>query len=71
MIACYIFGRWFPTKVPHTHLTDLRIPLGHGEIILMVDVPRHLLREVEQVTRRHHPEAEVGGIGWTSPTLDL
>jgi len=69
MLGSYISGRWFAIKIPHTHLTDLRVPLAHGEIVLMVDVPRNRVREVEQLVSRHHPEAEVGGVGWTSPAL--
>lgn len=67
MLASYAFGHWFFTKIPHTHLSDLRVPLEHGEVVLMVDVPRDRLRETEQVVSRRHPEAEMGGVGWTSP----
>ena len=69
MIGSYLFGRWFAIKVPHTHLSDMRVPLGHGEIVLMVDVAKEHVREVEQLVSRHHPEAEVGGVGWTSLIL--
>jgi len=69
MLGSYISGRWFAIKVPHTHLTDLRAPLAHGEVVLMVHVPKAKVREVERLVSRHHPEAEVGGVGWTSPIL--
>jgi len=69
MLGSYVAGRWFAVKVPHTHLTDLRVPLAHGEIVLMVDVPRNRVREVEQLVHRHHPEAEMGGVGWTNSVL--
>jgi hypothetical protein len=69
MLGSYLFGRWFAVKVPHTHLTDLRVPLAHGEVVLMVDVPKDRVRKVEQLVSRHHPGAHVGGIGWASPIL--
>jgi len=69
MLGSYIFGRWFAIKVPHTHLSDMRVPLVHGEIVLMVDVAKDRVREVEQLVSRHHPEAAIGGVGWTSPIL--
>jgi len=69
MLGSYLFGRWFAIKVPHTHLSDMRVPIGHGEVVLMVDVAKERVREIEQVVSRHHPEAEVGGVGWTSPIL--
>jgi hypothetical protein len=69
MLGSYLFGRWFAIKVPHTHLSDMRVPLGHGEIVLMVDVAKERVREVERLVSRHHPETEVGGVGWSSPIL--
>jgi len=69
MIGSYSLGRWFAIKVPHTHLSDMRVPLAHGEVVLAVGVPKERVREVEQLVSRHHPEAEVGGVGWTSPIL--
>jgi hypothetical protein len=69
MLGSYVSGWWFSIKVPHTHLTDMRVPLAHGEVVLMVDVPRNRIREIEQLVSRQHPEADVGGVGWTSPIL--
>lgn len=69
MLGAYVFGRWFAIKVPHTRLSDMRVPLAHGEVVLMVDVPKERVREIDLLVGRHHPEAGVGGVGWTSPTL--
>jgi hypothetical protein len=69
MGGAFVVGRWFSVKVPHTHLADMRVPLAHGEVVLMVDVPRERIGDVEELVRRHHPEAHVGGIGSTSPIL--
>jgi len=33
-------------------------------VVLLVDVPRRRVREVEALIG-HHPEASIGGVGWT------
>lgn len=35
----------------------------------MIDVPRARVRETEQSVSRHHPEADLGGVGWTITAL--
>ncbi len=69
MIATFLVGNHFAASLPHTHLGDLQVPFKHGEILLMVDVDRNRVREVEQLVTRRHPEAEVSGIGWTIHAL--
>jgi len=70
MLGAYVFGRWFAIKVHHAHLSAMRVPLAHGEVVLMVDVPKERVREIDLLVGCHHPEAGVGGgVGWTSPTL--
>lgn len=64
-IASLVIGQRFAAKVPHVHLSELRVPFAHGEVLLLVDVPRSRVREIEQLVSRHHPEAGVGGVGWT------
>jgi hypothetical protein len=64
-IAAVILGQRFAVKVPHVHLSEMRVPFAHGEVILLVDVPRTRVCEIEQLVSRHHPEAGVGGVGWT------
>ena len=65
MVLTFFVGQRFAVSVPHGHLSDLSVPLKHGEIVLMVDVPKSRLREIEQLVSRHHPEAGFGGVGWT------
>ena len=64
-IVAVVLGDLFAVKVPHVHLSEMRVPLNHGEVVLLVDVPRDRLLEIEQLVSRHHPEAGVGGVGWT------
>jgi len=55
----------FAVRLSHAHLADLRVPLEHGEVVLLVDVPFHRVREIEHLVAERHPEVGVGGVGWT------
>ncbi len=65
MLATFIAGKRFAVALPHAHLTDLRVPLEHGEVVLLVDVPSWRVREIEHLIAERHPETGVGGVGWT------
>jgi hypothetical protein len=64
MAATFVTGERFAASLPHTHLDELRVPLGHGEVVVMVDVSADRVRDVEQLLSRLHPEVGVGGVGW-------
>jgi hypothetical protein len=40
--------------------------MEQGEFLMMVDVPRRRVEEIEQIVKKHHPEAECEG---TEPTI--
>jgi hypothetical protein len=63
-VANVYLGYRFAQQVPHTHVEDCQTPLRHGEILLLVDVPRWRISEVERRLRAGHPEVEIGGVGW-------
>jgi hypothetical protein len=65
MLATFIAGELFVVFVPDVHLSEFSDALSHGEILLMVDVAKNQVAEVENLVHRHHPEAVVGGVGWT------
>jgi len=65
MVATFIAGERFAVKLPHAHLADLRVPLEHGEVVLLVDVPVQRVREIEHLVAERHPATGVGGVGWT------
>jgi hypothetical protein len=55
----------FPRPAQARRVVDeQRIPLRHGEVVVMVDVPADRVHEVEGMVSRQHPEAGVGGVGW-------
>jgi Flp pilus assembly protein TadB len=70
MLATLIAGVLF-TRVPNTHLDEFRDALAHGEVLLMVDVPLPRVSDVEYRIHRKHPEATVGGVGWTVDALKV
>lgn len=43
MLITFIIGQQFVMRLPDDHLTEFTDALSHGEILLMVDVPLHLL----------------------------
>jgi hypothetical protein len=71
MAGTFVAGERFAVKLPHAHLADLRIPLEHGEVGLLVDVPFRRVREIEHLVAERHPETGVGGVGWTIEALGV
>ena len=71
MLVTFLLGQRFTSKIPNVHLEEFRSAIKHGEILLMVDVPKSKVDNVEEIVHYHHPEAVVGGIGWTSNILQL
>lgn len=65
MVASFTAGALFALRLPATHLDEFHEALRHGELLLMVDVSRDCVEDVEELMRRRHPEAVAGGSGWT------
>jgi hypothetical protein len=65
MIVTFVSGALFALRTPSTHLDEFRAALHHGEILLMVDVTRDCMEDVEEYMRRLHPDAVTGGSAWT------
>ena len=70
MVANFLAGLYF-TSLPNTHLGEFRDALGHGEVLLMVDVPENQVALVEHRVHHQHPEAAVGGVGWGTQAFGL
>lgn len=71
MALTFAAGALFALRIPDTHLDEFRGALSHGEVLLMVDVPHTRVAAVEEIMRRHHPEAVPGGTGWTIGALGI
>ena len=71
MLVTFIAAEQFVVKVPDVHLTEFTDALSHGEVLLMVDVPRHIVAEIENYIHHRHPEAVIGGVGWTLDAFEM
>lgn len=59
------------THLPNTHLREFSAALRHGELVLMVSVPRERVAEIEDRVHSHYPAAALGGVGWSSDFLHV
>lgn len=70
-VAALASGVLFALRVPNVHLDEFRGALAHCEILLMVDVPRRRVAEIEALAERQHPEVIMGGASWTLERLGI
>ena len=71
MLTSFYAGFRFATSMPNTHLGELKSAIRHGEILLMLDVPKRRVREIERLVSHTHPEAAAGGVSWSTPAWQL
>jgi hypothetical protein len=71
MALTFFAGEQFAVKIPDVQLTEFTDALSHGEVLLMVDVPRHQVADIEDHVHHRHPEASVGGVGWTLNAFNM
>ncbi len=71
MALSFVAGEWFTTHLPNVRLSEFREALAHDEVLLMVDVPVWRVPEIEDRIHAHHPEAAIGGVGWTIEGLGV
>jgi len=67
------FGAWMSTMVgvdlPNTRIEKFEAAIAKGELLMMVDVPRERVEEIEELVRSHHPEVDVSGADPTIPAF--
>jgi uncharacterized membrane protein len=60
------FGAWMSSMVgiglPSSRIEKFETAIGRGELLLMIDVPRDRVAEIEELVKRHHPESELEGL---------
>jgi hypothetical protein len=71
MGTTFYLGYYFVRHIPHAHMQECQTALRHGEILLLVDVPRWRQAAIEKAMRKQHPEIEIGGVGWTLDGLGI
>ena len=59
-------GAWMASMVgiglPSGRLQKFESAIQSGQLLMMIDVPRARIQEIEAVVRRHHPEAQLEGL---------
>ena len=68
MLASFLAGERF-THLPDVQMAEFRDALRHGETLLMVDVPRERVTEIEHRVTGRHPEAVAVGTRWHTDLL--
>ena len=71
MLISFILGDFFASYVPRVHLGQFEDALSHGEVLLMVDVPKSRVVEIENRVHAHHPYVIDGGSSWTIQSLGI
>lgn len=64
MLITFIAGERFAVYLPDVNLAEFSDALSHGEILLMVDVPKKRVAELERFVHHKHPDAIIGGVSW-------
>lgn len=47
--------------VPNTQIEKFEDAIEKGEILMMVDIPKERVEEIEALIQQHHPDADMGG----------
>ena len=47
--------------VPNSQIEKFEGAIEKGEVLMMVDIPKERVEEIEALVQQHHPEADVGG----------
>jgi hypothetical protein len=64
------FGALMSTMIgvsaPNSRLKQFEDAVNEGEILMLVDVPKTRVEEIEAMVKQHHPDADIKG---TEPTI--
>ena len=68
-----LFGAWSSSmigiSIPSPRLTRFQTAIASGQVLLMVDLPRLRVAEIEALLERAHPEARFAGVERLAPAL--
>lgn len=62
-------GSMVGVSVPSTRLKQFEAAVKAGEILVLIDVKRDRVDEIEELVKKHHPEAEIKGTEPHLPTF--
>jgi hypothetical protein len=58
-------GAWWSSMIGastgNRRIKDFEAAIERGEFLMMVDVPKERVEEIEELVKKHHPEAECEG----------
>lgn len=67
------FGAWASSMMgvstPNSHLQQFEEAIAQGQILVLVETEADRVEEIQQLVRRHHPEADIKGTQDTLPPL--
>jgi hypothetical protein len=55
--------------MPNSRLTGFQEAVQGGQILMLADVPKARVEEIEGLIRKHHPEADIAGAEPTIPAF--
>jgi hypothetical protein len=59
------FGAWVSSMIgvnlPNREIKAYEEAVKSGAVLMMVDVPKERVHEIERLIQEHHPEAQIGG----------
>ena len=71
MVATFLGGVFYTFRIPDITLAEFKEALAHGEVLLLMDVPRRRVAKIEEIIHRHHPSAAAGGSSWIIDAFDM
>lgn len=70
-ILTFFMGDFFVLNVPHVHQSEFQHAINHNEILLMVDIKKSKVAEIEDCIHRRHPALIEGGSCWSLQFMGL
>lgn len=71
VVAAQLSGYLFTNRVPSAQLDRFRSALGHGEVLMLVDVPHGHVKRVKTFVYGRYPEARTNVGNWHVGTLGI
>ncbi|ADJ29548.1 hypothetical protein [Nitrosococcus watsonii] len=63
-------GGWAASMIgvdaPNSQIEQFEEAIQRGELLMMVDVPKNRVDEIDELVKKYHPEADISG---TEPTI--
>jgi len=64
MLITFSLGYYYVIHMPDVHWRDCLTAIKHGEILLIIDLPKYHVHSIDRIVHRRHPEAIGAGVRW-------